>query len=100
MKTIAEVIAERFPFKGGDFCYHCGANKTRDLRCVKGQKHENEAEVIAAYILKNTKLDGVKVYGRLFDLVNAAEHLRGEERLEYIRKEAKTLVGKVWRGIK
>ncbi len=28
------------------------------------------------------------IYGWLFDIVNIAEHLRGEERIEYLRKEA------------
>ena len=39
-------------------------------------------------------LDVTKVYAKLFDLVNIAEHLRGEERLEKIRKVAQTIAGR------
>lgn len=39
--------------------------------------------------------DVVELYGRLFDLVNIAEHLRGEERIAKIRREAKAIAKRI-----
>lgn len=61
VRALAKVIAARFPNMGGEFCYHCGANKKRDLSCVKGKSHENEAEILARHILEKMRLDRRKI---------------------------------------